>query len=112
MTPLKFRGWLRAEVSDIDLKTKSSGLKHQVSIVRLFMPNRLRLAIGQQKLDKILHDVVDRFETIHRVELEAVDAPLTLGEIVEIEAETRASMEALGKLEKAESGTDDGPTVH
>ncbi len=112
VTPLKFRGWLRGEAADIDLKTRNTGLAHQVSIIRLFMPNRLRLSIGQKKLDKILQDIVDRFETIYRIELEQVDAPLSMEEIVEIEAETRATMEALREQEKSGDGPDAPPTVH
>lgn len=112
MTPLKFRGWLRGEAADIDLKTRNTGLAHQVSIIRLFMPNRLRLSIGQKKLDKILQDIVDRFETIYRIELEQVDAPLSMEELVEIEAETRATMEALREQENSGDGPDAPPTVH
>lgn len=112
VTPLKFRGWLRGEAADIDLKTRNTGLAHQVSIIRLFMPNRLRLSIGQKKLDKILQDIVDRFETIYRIELEQVDAPLSMEELVEIEAETRATMEALREQEKSGDGPDAPPTVH
>lgn len=112
VTPLKFRGWLRAEASDIDLKTRTSGLERQVSIIRLFIPNRLRLAVGQQRLDKILQDIVDRFETIHRIELEAVDAPLSIQEISEIEAGMRATMDELRAIEKVGDDADDAPTVH
>ncbi len=75
VTPLKFRSWLRTEAADIDRMTRATNLAHQASIIRIFLPDRLRVAIGQAKLDRIIQDVVNQFETIIRVELQVVAGP-------------------------------------
>lgn len=111
VTPLKFRGWLRAEAADIDRKTQQAGLKHEASIIRLFLPERLRLAIGQGKLDKILQDVVEKFATIYSIDLRSVEIPLTVEEMLHEQALAQADLQSIS--EGAKSGkTDDKPTLH
>lgn len=111
VTPLKFRGWLRGEAADIDRKTHLTGLKHEASIIRLFLPERLRLAIGQDKLDKILQDVVEKFATIYSIDLRSVETPLTFEEMLHEQALAQADLQAIS--EGAKSGkTVDKPTLH
>lgn len=73
MAPLKLRGWLRTEA--VDIQSMARG-EHDLIIIRLFMPERLRLAITQKKLDGILQEIVDKFPNIHRVELQSVTGVL------------------------------------
>lgn len=111
VTPLKFRGWLRTEAADIDRKTQQAGLEHEASIIRLFLPERLRLAIGQDKLDKILQDIVEKFATIYSIDLRSVEAPLTFEEILQEQAQAQADLGAIAAATK--SGTkNDKPTLH
>lgn len=111
VTPLKFRGWLRAEAADIDRKTQQAGLEHGASIIRLFLPERLRLAIGQDKLDKILQDVVEKFATIYTIDLRSVEKPLTFEQILQEQAQAQADLGAIAAGAKAEE-KNDKPTLH
>lgn len=79
MTSLKLRGWLRGEAESIQGLAKS---EHDMIVIRLFLPERLRLATTQKQLDKILQGIVDRFPNIYRVELRPVTKALTASEMV------------------------------
>lgn len=98
LTPLKFRGWLREQASDIDRKSRESCMTNQVSVIRLFLTERLRLQIGQTKLDRILQDIVDKFSTIHRIELRNVDGPLSFEEMMAEQAQAQEELESLYDL--------------
>jgi len=111
VTPLKFRGWLRAEAADIDRKTQQAGLKHEASIIRLFLPERLRLAIGQDKLDKILQDVVEKFATIYSIDLRSAETPLSFEEMLHEQAQAQADLETIAVATQSE-GQNDKPTLH
>jgi hypothetical protein len=111
VTPLKFRGWLRAEAASIDEKSRASGMTHHVSVIRLFLPERVRFTIGQAKLDKILQDIVDKFETIQRVELRGVDVPLTFTELLEAQEEARGDLATIDGL-LAEAPPGDNTSIH
>lgn len=111
ITPLKFRGWLRAEAADIDQKTRATGQQYLVSIIRLYLPEKLRLAIGQDKLDRILQGVVDKFETIQNIELRTVEAPLDLARMSEAQTEMQADIQEMMRATK-EGDSEDKPTFH
>ena len=111
VTPLKFRGWLRAEAADIDRKTQQAGLKHEASIIRLFLPERLRLAIGQDKLDKILQDVVEKFATIYSIDLRSAETPLSFEAMLHEQAQAQADLETIAVATQSE-GQNDKPTLH
>jgi len=95
ISPLKFRAWFQGEAADIDLKTRESGHPHQVSIIWLYLPEKLRLILGQAKLDKLFQGVVDKYETIYRVELRQTKNQLTIEEMMQARGELQAYMEAL-----------------
>jgi len=79
MSPLKFRGWLHSEVEDIQARTINNG----VVIIRLHLPEKLRLQISQRDLDKILQKIVDKYPVIYRVELSSSDSSLSFAEMLE-----------------------------
>ncbi|MDP1573070.1 MAG: hypothetical protein Q8M09_08095 [Pseudomonadota bacterium] len=95
ITPLKFRAWFRGEAADIDQKTRESEHPHQVSIIWLYLPEKLHLILGQAKLDKLFQGVVDKYETIYRVELRQTKNQLTMEEMMQARGELQAYMEAL-----------------
>lgn len=112
VTPLKFRSWLREEAADVDRKTQASGMSAQVSVIRLFLPNKLRFAIGQAKLDRIFQNIVDKFATIHRIELQAVEAPLSFDDMVRAQSGVQNELEALREEVDRAKSSDEGPTIH
>jgi len=111
VTPLKFRGWFRAQAADIDAKALSSESAHRVCVIRLYLTRRLIAAVGQDKIDRILQDAVDRFATIHRVELLDVDAPLTPNAMESVRQEVQAEMDAL-RHQAEQDRSDDSHTLH
>jgi hypothetical protein len=70
-------------------------MDHKASVIHLYLPARLRAQIGQAKLDRMLHDVVNKYETIYRIELRSVEEPLTLNEMMLAQDEARKSFVAL-----------------
>lgn len=114
ISPLKFRGWLRAEAANIDMLTRQSGQPHQVSIIWLYLPEQLRLLIGQGKLDKIIQGIVDKFETIYRIELRRTQSTLTADEMMQAQEELHVYMEALrpGPGGKFSPTGVDNPSLH
>ena len=112
VTPLKFRGWLRTEAASIDFETRSAAQEHKACVIRIFLPEKLRMAIGQRKLDKILQDVVDKFESIQRVELRSVDTPLTSEQMMQVQEEVKAELASLMAATADNDAPDDKPTIH
>ena len=110
VTALKFRGWLRREAADIDQQTQAARQDHQASVIRIYLTEKLRLAIGQRKLDTIFQDVVDRFDSIYRVEFRIVDAPLDTEQMMLAQNECKVDIEALIAAAGTESPND--PTIH
>lgn len=107
VTPLKFRGWLRAEAIDIQRTARD---KDDFIVIRLFMTNRLRFAITQTALDKMLKAVVDKHPNIYRVELKAVSAALSISEVMEAAEIAKDDLEAA--VEDMQSGPKTPPTFH
>lgn len=95
ISPLKFRAWFQGEAADIDRKTRESEHPHQVSIIWLYLPEKLRLILGQAKLDKLFQGVVNKYETIYRVELRRTQNQLTAEEMMQARDELQVFMEAL-----------------
>lgn len=111
VTPLKFRGWFRAQAADIDAQALAGNSAHHVCVIRLYLTRRVIAAVGRGKIDRILQDAVDRFATIHRVELLDVDAPLTPGEMDGVRKDVQAEIEALRQKRESDQ-SDDKPTLH
>lgn len=89
LSPLKLRGYLQREAADIQRLSGDKGY----TIIRLFLPERLRLQFTQKKLDVLLQSIVDKHPAIHRVELERTERSLTLAEIVEVGRQEEAFMD-------------------
>lgn len=106
LTPLKLRGWLRSEAESIQGLAKG---EHDMTLIRLFLPERLRLATTQKQLDKLLQGIVDRFPNIYRVELRPVSKALSPREMTQAAEEGRADLEAM--LKDVNEG-EDPPTLH
>ena len=79
VSPLKLRGYLRAEAEDIQRKAT----EHSLFLVRLFLPERLLFAVTQKKVDALLDDIVNKYESIQRVELVIVKHPLDAAQMME-----------------------------
>jgi len=106
MTPLKLRGWLRGEAASIQGLAKG---EHDMIVIRLFLPERLRLATTQKQLDKILQGIVDRLPNIHRIELRPVSQALTAIEMSRAAEEAKTDLQEMIDVMKQE---DIPPTVH
>lgn len=106
LTPLKLRGWLRSEAESIQGLVKG---EHDMIVIRLFLPDRLRLATTQKQLDKLLQGIVDRFPNIYRVELRPVTTALTAGEMAQAAEEGQADLQAMLEGMKQD---DTPPTLH
>lgn len=91
ISPLKLRGYLRAEANDIQNKAT----EHSFFIIRLFLPERILFAYTQKKLDVLLKDIVDKYPSIHRVELVTVKNTLDFAQMQE---ESKAAQKDLGIL--------------
>jgi len=79
VSPLKLRGYLRAEAEDIQRKAT----EHSLFLVRLFLSERLLFAVTQKKVDALLDDIVNKYESIQRVELVIVKHPLDAAQMME-----------------------------
>lgn len=107
VTPLKFRGWLRNEVIDIQRTAQD---KEDIIVVRLFISERLRFAITQPALDKMLKAVVDKHQNIYRVELQVSNKALSTEEILnEIDI---AKGDLRSAVEEPEPADTKPPTFH
>lgn len=79
LSPLKITGWLRQEAADIQSNAEN---EDELIIIRLFIPQRLILAITEKKLDKVLQGIVDKFSNIQTVELRGVAKSLSFEEMM------------------------------
>lgn len=107
VTPLKFRGWLRSEAIDIQRTVRD---KDDIIVIRLFMTDRLRFAITQPALDKMLKAVVDKHPNIYRVELQTGSASLSNSEVMK--AADVAKDDLNSAVEDMQSGPKTPPTFH
>lgn len=107
VTALKFRGWLRSEATDIQQTARD---KDDIIVIRLFMTDRLRFAITQPRLDKMLKAVVEKHPNIYRVELQTRSMPLSASEVMEAAEVAKADLKAA--IEDNESGPKTPPTFH
>ncbi len=107
VTPLKFRGWLRTEAINIQRTARD---KDDIIVIRLFMTDRLRFAITQTALDKMLKAVVDKHPNIYRVELQTDSAALSTSEVME--AAEIAKSDLKSAVKDMQSGPKTPPTFH
>ena len=107
VTPLKFRGWLRKEAIDIQKTAKS---ETDIIMIRLFMTERLRFALTQSNLDKLLKAVVDKHSNIYRVELHVGVNVLTAKQMTEAADEANADLRKM--VDEIQSGPKTPPTFH
>jgi hypothetical protein len=96
VTPEEFPAWLRHEASAIqDLSDRNS-----LTIVRLFLPSRIKEAIPRTKLDALLQSAADSYPAIFRMEMVVISEALNRDEIELIESD--AEQELAEILEIAE----------
>ena len=107
VSPLKFRGWLRSEAIDIQRTARD---KDDIIVIRLFMTDRLRFAITQTALDKMLKAVVDKHPNIYRVELQTGSSALSATEVME--AADAAKDDLKSAVDDIQSGPKKPPTFH
>lgn len=93
LSPLKLRGYLKAEADDIQAKTPDNGHVQ----IRLFLPERTRLIVTQKKLDKMLKDIVDKYPNIYSIQLVGVEHPLSHEEMLEAAEEAKSDLNILSK---------------
>ena len=93
LSPLKFRGWLRGEAEDI----QAGAVEHDLIIIRLFMPEKLRLLLTQKKLDSILQGITDKLPNIYRIELIRVQKSLDHQEMAEAAELAKSDLNEIAK---------------
>lgn len=93
LSPLKFRGWLRGEAEDI----QASAVEFDLIIIRLFMPEKLRLLLTQKKLDSILQGITDKLPNIYRIELIRVQKSLDHQEMSEAAELAKSDLNEIAK---------------
>jgi hypothetical protein len=93
LSPLKFRGWLRGEAEDI----QAGAVEHDLIIIRLFMPEKLRFLLTQKKLDNILQGITDKLPNIYRIELIRVQKSLDHQEMVEAAELAKSDLNEIAK---------------
>jgi hypothetical protein len=111
VSPLKLRGFLRAEAEDIQRKAT----EHSLFIVRLFLPERLLFAVTQKKVDVLLQDITNKYESIQRVELVVVKQSLNAVQMMEEAKLAEEDMKLLLEDAKAMSDSMNGKsdkTIH
>lgn len=111
VSALKLRGFLRAEAEDIQRKAT----EHSLFIVRLFLPERLLFAVTQKKVDVLLQDITNKYESIQRVELVVVKQSLDLAQMMEeaklAEEDVKQLIEDAEAMSESPNG-DKGKTLH
>jgi hypothetical protein len=107
VTPLKFRGWLRTEAIDIQRTARD---KDDLIVIRLFMTERLRFAITQTALDKMLKAMVDKHRNIYRVELQIGGAALSASEVMNEAVIAKSDYKSA--INNMQSGSKTPPTFH
>ena len=110
LSPLKLRGYLRDEATDI----QRISAKNCYAVIRLFLPDRIRFGYTQKKLDGLLEDIVGKFPSIYKIEL--VPVPRSLN-AQQMEEETLAAQghlqEMIEDLKRFEAGGKEPPsTIH
>ncbi len=111
ISPLKLRGFLRSEAEDI----QSKATEHSLFIVRLFLPERLLFAVTQKKVDVLLQDITNKYESIQRVELVVVKQSLNAVQMMEEAKLAEEDMKLLLEDAKAMSDSMNGnsdKTIH
>lgn len=93
LSPLKFRGWLRGEAEDI----QAGAVEHDLIIIRLFMPEKLRFLLTQKKLDNILQGITDKLPNIYRIELIRVQKSLDHQEMAEAAELAKSDLNEIAK---------------
>jgi len=83
-----FPAWLRHEASAIQDLSRDNSL----TIVRLFLASRIKLAIPRKKLDALLQGVTDNFPAIFRMEMVVIEEALDCDEIEMIESEAEEEL--------------------
>lgn len=94
ISPLKFRGWLIEQAEQIQAMTVKNGF----TIIRLHITERLRFQMTQQKLDKVLQKIVDKYPAIYRIELHSGTQSLSLAEMKEEESVAREYLDSIGNF--------------
>lgn len=110
LSPLKLRGYLRDEATDI----QRISAKNSYAVIRLFLPDRIRFGYTQNKLDGLLEDIVDKFPSIFKIELIPVKLSLNAQQMEEEALAAQGSLqELIDELKRFEAGNK-GPksTVH
>jgi len=110
LSPLKLRGFLRNQADEIQANASDNCF----AVIRLFLPDRIRLAYSQKKLDALLENIVDRYASIYRVELVAVAQALNFDEMQEAAQEAQANLHEMVEDFKRfdEQGGGPGETIH
>jgi hypothetical protein len=110
VSSLKLRGYLRAEAEDIHGKAT----EHSIYIVRVFLPERTLFAYTQKKLDALLEDIVNKYESIYRVEMVPVKDSLNMTQLQEAQQKAQQDLAELIKdvNTMSESLKDKGRTIH
>lgn len=91
LSPLKLRGWLLQQAREIE--ERSSGLAY--TRIKLFLSRRQRFAYTQKKLDALLQGIVDKFPSIHGIELAEVEQSLTNDQLKEVSGLANAELQDL-----------------
>ena len=110
LSPLKLRGFLGSQADDIQAKASDNCFV----VIRLFLPDRLRLAYSQKKLDALLEGVVNKHASIYRIELVAVAHALNFAEMQEAAQEAQVDLHEMVEDFKRfnEQGGEGGPPLH
>jgi hypothetical protein len=77
VTADKFPAWLQHEASSIQDFSPKNGL----TIIRLFLANRIKADIPRKKLDTLLQSITNKYPAIFRVEMVVIEEALDIDEI-------------------------------
>lgn len=91
ISALKFRSFFKKEAADVQAKITGEGF----AIIRLFLPDSIRYAIGQRKLDSLLQEVVDKHPNIYRVELIKVAKSLSVNDMQKAAADAEQDLHTI-----------------
>lgn len=93
LSPLKLRGYLRSEATEI----QNMAAENCYAVIRLFLPERIRFGYTQKKLDVLLKEIVNKFPSIYKIELVSVKSSL---DAHQLEAESLAAQGTLQEMIK------------
>jgi hypothetical protein len=110
MSAPAFKAWFRSEAVRIQgLATRQTDL----TLIRLFVPERARLKWTTREWDRLCQSVVDRHANIHRVEVHVVKDPLDMSQMMAAQAEAQADMrEMLNGIESGQPPPDVPGPLH